>query len=607
MSDRDDKTGAWKLPPSRYFASRPATFRLPERPFSCYVAMRDGCRIAVDVYLPQGAVETKFAAIVVSTPYYRRFKTDGPVAEYSPMAGRYRDCFVPRGYAMVVMDVRGTGASFGTRDAFRSPKERDDYGEIVAWIVAQPWSNGAVGATGISYPGAASLFLASTGHPAVKAIAPLFAVSDVYADQLYPGGMVSKIWTGHYNDCIVALDHDRGEELKKYAYFGEPGLRGPMPVDEDPDGKLLGQAMAEHRNNFNLADAAPEFAFRDEGLLHDPSQTLATFSPYSYYDGIAEDVAIYSVSGWYDGSGYANGAISRFLTRRGPNDFLLLGPWDHGARANISPWREEQASQFNLFGEVLRFFDQYLLGRETGMAGEPRVRFYSLHAEEWQSSNEWPPVKDTERRYLKPGGIAPEPEPRASEATYRVDFNVDTGRKTRFERLGLLAVDAYYADWHGRDAKMLNFTSEPFDAPTELSGHAVAHINLSIDETDAAVFVYLGEVDDKGRTHYVTEGMLRALHRKTTGELRNYAATWPLRTYARGDASPVERGKPFTMVIPLLPVSWVFPRGSRLRVSIAGADSLHFAQVPHGRPPLFRIACGGTEGSYLDLPLKRKP
>src|SRR5688572_28641427 len=136
MSDRDDISKAWKVPPSQYIAGRPAEHALPKQPFSSYVAMRDGVRIAVDVYLPQGAAAgPKFPTIAVATPYYRRFRTAGPVAEYTPMAFRYRDAFVPRGYAMVVVDVRGTGASFGTRDSFRSPKEREDFGEIAQWIV----------------------------------------------------------------------------------------------------------------------------------------------------------------------------------------------------------------------------------------------------------------------------------------------------------------------------------------------------------------------------------------------------------------------------------------------------------------------------------------
>ena len=120
---------------------------------------------------------------------------------------------MPRGYALVVVDVRGTGASFGVREGFRSPKERDDYREIVDWIVEQVWSNGAVAATGVSYVGAAAYFLASTGHPAVKAIAPLFSVWDTYSDHYYPGGLVLNRLAETYDELMIALDHGRGELL----------------------------------------------------------------------------------------------------------------------------------------------------------------------------------------------------------------------------------------------------------------------------------------------------------------------------------------------------------------------------------------------------------
>ncbi|OYX91922.1 MAG: hydrolase, partial [Novosphingobium sp. 35-62-5] len=172
------------------------------------VTMRDGCRIAVDVYLPEpidsAAGETAFATIALFTPYYRRFKLrPGGSGEVNPNSGKFRDFFVPRGYAVVVVDVRGTGASFGTRDSFRSPKEREDSREIADWIVAQSWSNGVIGATGISYLGAASDFLASTGHPAVKAIAPLFSVWDTYTDNYFPGGIQVTSLTKIYDDLLV--------------------------------------------------------------------------------------------------------------------------------------------------------------------------------------------------------------------------------------------------------------------------------------------------------------------------------------------------------------------------------------------------------------------
>ena len=114
--------------------------------------------------------------ILILTPYYRRFALRRGARndiDDCPTIAFYRDMFVPRGYALVAVDVRGSGASFGTRDGFRSPIERLDHHDVADWVSRQPWCSGRIGATGISYPGAESDFLASTGHPAVKAVAPL--------------------------------------------------------------------------------------------------------------------------------------------------------------------------------------------------------------------------------------------------------------------------------------------------------------------------------------------------------------------------------------------------------------------------------------------------
>ncbi|MBI3516528.1 MAG: CocE/NonD family hydrolase, partial [Proteobacteria bacterium] len=348
MSDRDTRGEAWRVPPSAYLAERPAEFALPAKPRSCYVAMRDGVRLAVDVYLPQAkpggpAAPAKLPAVAIFTPYYRRFKLRaGATSETSPNAGKYRDMFAPRGYVVVIVDVRGSGASFGTRDAFRSPRERDDHREIADWIVAQPWSNGVIGATGVSYLGAAADYLASTGHPAVKAIAPLSAVWDTYADNYYPGGILLKELTRVYDALMVGLDHDRREVLKQFVYYASPDLEGPQPVDEDADGALCRTAVREHLANFRQPDFMAEFRCRDDALPYDPSFTAAKFSPFGYCDGVLPEVAVLSVSGWMDGAGYMNGAISRYLTlgsRKNPSH-LILGPWDHGNRCNVSPWRE---------------------------------------------------------------------------------------------------------------------------------------------------------------------------------------------------------------------------------------------------------------------------
>jgi len=611
MSDLPRNDGAWRVLPQEYLARRPPAHSSSRAPRSLYVPMRDGVRLAVDVYLPlerEGtALAGRWPTIVIFTPYYRRFalRRGAPASsEPSISAGRYRDFFVPRGYALVVVDVRGTGASFGVREGFRSPIERDDYREIVDWIVVQPWSNGAVSATGVSYVGAAADFLASTGHPAVKAIAPLFSVWDTYSDHYYPGGMLLNRLAQSYDELMIALDHGRGELLRKFAYYKDPHLDGPAPVDEDDGGALLKAAMTEHLANFHMPDFIREFAFKEEGLPYDPGFSSASFSPYAYCSGVRPDVAVYSVSGWMDGAGYANGAIARFLSLPNPKRHLLLGPWDHGARANASPFRTQPDSEFPLLAELLRFFDHYLGGLDTGLEREEPVHYFTMAEERWRAASHWPPHEQATRLYFAGDGQLAKECGRPGEDRYRVDFALATGDHTRYGRLAALDVRDYYTDWDGRDVAMLCFTSEPLAADCELSGHPCVTLHLSASEADAALHVYLEDVAPDGTCRYVTEGMLRALHRKEREPPPHHRVVGPYHSYARVDAAPLVPGEVATLRFSLLPTSWRVKTGHRLRVAIAGADADNFGQGPHGRPPILSIRRGGEHASSIFLPLR---
>ncbi|MBM0205864.1 CocE/NonD family hydrolase [Micromonospora sp. STR1s_5] len=581
MPDDDQRGGAWRVPPSAYLKSRPGTYRVPV-PASRYLAMNDGCRLAIDVYLPEGdtAADRRWPTILILTPYYRRFalRAGSLGSEPSPNIGRYRDMFVPRGYAIVVVDVRGSGASFGTRDSFRSPRERDDYREVLDWIVAQPWSDGSVGGTGISYLGAASDFLASTGHAAVKAIAPLFSVWDTYSDHYYPGGILLNRLAQVYDDLMVALDHDRRDLLPNFVYYRDPNLAGPMPVDEDADGSLCLKAVHEHLSNFRMPDFITEFKFKDSALPYDPTFTSAAFSPYAYADQVRPDVAIYSVAGWMDGAGYCNGGISRFLTLPNPDKYLLIGPWDHGARVNVSPWRNETTPAFPFMGEVLRFFDEHLAGMDTGLRQESRVHYFVMHSEEWREAEGWPVAPVTRTLHLASGYCLSENEGEGGTDTYQVDFSIGTGAETRYERIAGIDSRNYYFDWAGRDERMLSYTSEPLESAGELAGHAVLSLWVSSSEPDAAIFAYLSEVEADGTVRYVTEGLLRALHRKEMPCPDYHRTAWPFRSFARADAEPMPVDEPQLLRFSLLPTAWRFRKGNRIRLSLAGADSDHCAR-----------------------------
>ena len=612
---------AWRVSPSSYGRQRTFEFDVPLRPHSVYIEMSDGVQLAADVFRPAIRGETDGSArpsILVFTPYYRRFALKADRAEHgaevSPNTSRYRDLFVPAGYNVVVVDVRGTGASFGHREGFRSPQERSDYSEVADWVIDQSWSDGRIGVTGISYLGAAADFVASTGHPAVKAIAPLFSVWDTYENNYFPGGVQLFNLIESYSQMMIGLDQDDRQAIQPYAAYANPAFDGPAPVDSDSDSSHRDAAVAGHAANYRHSDMMREFVMREKPLPYDPNYSSASFSPYSYSHGIGKDVAIYSVSGWMDGAGYANGALSRFLTMNSNPHHLLLGPWDHGARSHVSPWSGDGAPDESWWFDILRFFDEYLLGLDTGIRDEDPIHYYTLHAERWDSSSNWPPDSEMLVLELESGG-----ELRRSSASsarevdskhekqhdgplldYAVDFAVGTGTNTRYERIAGKAPSSYYSDWQGRTDTHLCFESEELSQPVEICGHVTASILLSTDQPDANLFVYLTEVESDGTERYVTEGLLRLLHRAESANPPAIASSWPYRSFREEDAVPFEPGTLDRIRIPLLPTAWRFAAGSTIRLSIAGSDSDHATQNPHGRPPRLSIAVDGA--STVELP-----
>jgi putative CocE/NonD family hydrolase len=373
-------------------------------------------------------------------------------------------------------------------------------------------------------------------------------------------------------------------------------------VDDEPGGVLLREAVARHRGNFRQPDFMADLRFREEPLPYDPGFSSASISPYSVRARIPRDVAVYAVSGWMDGAGYANAAIARWLTMEGNARHLLLGPWDHGARVNASPWRAAVEPEFALLGEVLRFFDEYLMGRRTGLREEGPVHYFAQHAERWQAARAWPPVPPASVRWhFAPGALLPTPLDEPAEAAHATDFGFSTGEGTRYERIAGIDSRDYHADWQARQAALPAYDGPPFEGDTELTGHAVADLTLASSEPDACILCYLSEVESDGTVRYVTEGLLRALHRKEAPCPPEYRCTWPWRSFRREDAAPLTAGVAERIRIPLLPTSWVFRRGSRLRFSLAGGDADHMMQVPHGRPPVLTLR---LDRCALDLPLR---
>ena len=202
---------------------------------SVYVPMRDGVRLAVDVVLPQGLPPSeKIPALLLQTRYWRAMAVRS-------MNDPSQDLFFTSyGYAMVHVDVRGTGASFGTWPYPWSPAEVKDGSEIVDWIIRQPWSSGKVGTFGTSYVGATAEFLLVNKHPAVKAAFIRFSLIDNYADVVFPGGIFNDWFIGAWNRSNQALDaNDTGALMQMMGMLPFPlkGIPGVQPVDKGREGK----------------------------------------------------------------------------------------------------------------------------------------------------------------------------------------------------------------------------------------------------------------------------------------------------------------------------------------------------------------------------------
>ncbi|MBT5296787.1 MAG: CocE/NonD family hydrolase [Rhodospirillaceae bacterium] len=602
----------WVVSPPAYLKERPAEYD-GERIISRYVTVRDGTKLAVDIHLPgTDTSDGSYPAILILTPYYRRFALRAGCRndiDDAPTIAFYRDMFVPRGYALVVVDVRGSGASFGCRDGFRSPAERLDHYDVADWVAGQDWCDGNIGATGISYPGAASDFLASTNHPAVKAVAPLFAVWDTWMNHLYPGGVLLTCVTKNYGQLAVSLDQDRRDLIPAYAYFKDEDLTGPAPVDDDTDGSQLAGALHQHRANFDMQDFAQQMRFRDAGLSDDPDYTGAKISPYHYASRDADaSTAYFSVSGWMDGGGYSTGTIQRHRWLKNPDNHLMLGPWDHGARGHVSPWRASNEAQQPYVGAaVLRFFDKHLMARKTAIENEKAVHYYTMGAETWKSVDSWPPAADELSLYAAPDHNLSDGAPNDDNASdvYQADFACGTGEHTRYDRLYIQNVETYYDDWDGREDLMLSYTGAPLDSDTEVTGHPWAELHFASSEKDCTFFVYVSDITPEGKSLYVTEGVFRALHRKPGPNPTDIPATGPTHTFNKADAELLVPGEPAQAAFELLPTSYLFRAGHRIRVSIAMADTDHFTRIPDGRPPEVTLFRQADRASRVMLPIVR--
>jgi len=567
-----------------------------------YLTMRDGIKIAVNLYLPEELdPEAKLPTILFATRYWRASDVRLPSGEKLPNVGLRIRRFLANGYAYVSMDSRGTGASEGTWPCPWAPDEVKDYGEVADWIIRHPWSNGRIGTAGVSYNGTTAEMSGVNKHPAIKAIVPEFSLYDAYPDIGLPGGIHMSEFTRKWSEGNDMLDQNTSREITRDGKV-QAIIKGVMPVDEDPDGAMLQKIVDARLYNCNVYEAALHSQFIDDVWICDPSITMLTYSPCGHQEAFRETgVPIYGYSGWFDGA-YAHSAIKRYLTIRNPGSKLILGPWNHGGSFNSSPVFKEK-TRFDHIAELMRFFDHHLKDKDTGIYDEAPIHYYTMVEEKWKPAETWPPEAHGSKYYFASGHVLTPVQPSKDEAydQYRADYNTATGLTARWDTL-LGGTPVIYPDRVEEDKKLLTYTSVPLESEMEVTGHPIITLYIASTASDGQFFVYLEDVDEKGKVTYVTEGELRALHRKISTDPQPYRNVVPYHSFLRKDGEPLIPGEVTKLVFDLLPTSYLFEKGHSIRIALASADRDHFAPSAFA-PPVITYYRDQSRSSHVILPV----
>lgn len=527
------------------------------------VAMKDGTRLAVDVILPGDRPAARVPVILIQTRYWRSFglRFPDPPEAIPPMPREdLIGPFIKAGYGVVIADVRGTGASEGHWPHPWSAAEVADMGTLIDWVAKQPWSDGRVGATGVSYEGTTALLAASSHHPALKAVLAREIEWDLVDELLAPGGVRNLSFPKAWGETVSALDRNAYPPL--FPASAQWIVAGVHRTDEDRDGKRLAEIVAGRTVPDVAGDVARVRSGSDPfGAGGPPASQLG---PSSHVARLTKSKAAIGLWGsWWDGA-TADGVLR--ASEQIPVTESVIGPWVHYGDKSASPWKKGDAEKVD-FAQVVAFFDRHM-GSDPSPAS-PRRRWFVAGAERWEEGHSWPQTQP-QSWYLAPGKALSAQAPTASGAQrLEVDFEASSGKQNRWMAGMLQPID--YGD--RRQARGQVIWEAP--AATEsyrLFGSPTLETHVTLEGPEAALHVYLEVREPNGKVVYLTEGVART----------------------RGGG----------VSVPLRAVSYEFKPGQALRLSVAGSDRHTFERVPASGPVSFTIGDAPALKARLSLPVE---
>lgn len=507
------------------------------------VSMRDGVGLKADILRPGSG--GPFPTLVYRTPYGK----DAAQKDYTT----FRKA-VARGYAVVIQDVRGRYASEGEFDAYRN-EGRDGY-DTIEWAAKQPWSNGAVGTFGLSYPGAVQWLAAIESPPHLKAMVPAMTFSTP-RNFFYSGGAFDLSWPEW---ILVNIAPD---------VRARKNLPGPRTAEEAEAAWQRNRArIAAHVPLATLSDMREVAPWYYQWLRHPPADSWWDWAEIRGKYGRVS-AAVLNVSGWHDEAYSPEGAITNFLgllaSRHDQSDKrtqLLLGPWTHGvdstARTHSGEREFGPAATIDYDEVVLRWMDRYVKGVASSSEDEKPVRYFVMGANVWRESNTWPPQGQPTAVYLE--------GPASAGARGRLQWSAVAAEESasRFISDPEDPVTDVYAghlgahDYRGLESNkdLLLFDSAPLTSDLEVAGRIAVEIYLSCDAPDVDLWARLLDVAPDGRAFNLMSPGLDVVRASTGGGARREL---------------LEPGKVYRVRLENLFTGNRFLKGHRLRVQISAA------------------------------------
>jgi putative CocE/NonD family hydrolase len=470
--------------------------------------MRDGVTLRADLYRPEQ--DGRFPVLVYRTPYGR----DGKGATDMARAA------VSRGYAVVLQDVRGRYGSGGEYEPYR--QEGPDGYDTIEWAAQQPWSTGAVGTFGLSYPGAVQWLAAVERPPSLRAMVPAMTYSDPESFW-YSGG----VWDGSWLDWTwlnIAPDLRRRLQV--------PGPRTAEAAEST--WKRDGPAARRHRPLGTLADFKDIAPWYYEWMRHPPGD------PWWSWAGLegrysAVSAAVLNLSGWFDEPYGPGGAVANHMglvqSRSGDSvrSRLILGPWTHGGQNRTQAGDREfgPGAAIDYTETVLDWMDRYVKGITLGAKQGPAVRVFVMGANQWRSADRWPlPGTRADTLYLQsprasnqPGRLLRQASPASSSQTAMVS---DPAAPLTDPHEGRPGPHDYRA-LARRHPQAAVFETPAFTEAREIIGAVVAELQVSATVPDFDIWLQLYDVAPDGTAWNLSSpgtGLLRASYRDGGPERR---------------------------------------------------------------------------------------